>query len=103
MSIDLNFEIGDGEFDTQKYKSSFARSVAVNSDFRLKKITSNLNFIKVQAAQRGSLKGAIPKMSDTQGQAFVRMRKVSVYFIVFIVTKRKFLSPQNRSLINYCF
>lgn len=77
MNNESNFEFGDGEFESENYKSCFARSVAVNSDFRLKKITSNLDYKKVQSNQENGPKGAIPKMGDTQGHACVRMRKVS--------------------------
>lgn len=74
MSNESNFEIGDSEFDNQNYKSCFARSVAVNSDLKLEKITA---LKKGQSNQGEVLNGAIPKMSDMQGQNFVRMRKVS--------------------------
>lgn len=80
MSNESNFEFGDGEFDSQNYKSCFARSVVVNSDYRLKNIEANSDLIKVQSKQGQVLKGAIPKMGDTQGQHFVRMRKVSILF-----------------------
>lgn len=77
MSNESNFEFGDGEFDSQNYKSCFARSVVVNSDYRLKKIITTSDIRKVQSNHQGEvLKGAIPKMSDAQG-GFVRMRKVS--------------------------
>lgn len=75
MSNESNFEIGDSEFDIENYKSFFARSVAVNSDIKLKKSTA---LEKVQPNQEVVLQGAIPKMSDIPGQSFVRMRKVSI-------------------------
>lgn len=78
MSNESNFELRDSEFDSQNYKSCFARSVAVNSDLRLKKVTLKTDFKKVQSNQGEVLKGAIPKMGDSPGQSFVRMRKVSV-------------------------
>lgn len=78
MSNESHFEFRDSEFDSQNYKSCFARSVAVNSDFRVKNITLKTDFKKVQSNQGEVLKGAIPKMGDSQGHNFVRMRKVSV-------------------------
>lgn len=80
MSNVSNFEFGDGEFDSQNYKSCFARSVVVNSDYRLKNIIANSDLIKKVQLNQGQVKGAIPKMSDAQGQSFVRMRKVSIPF-----------------------
>lgn len=77
MSNESNFEFGDGEFDSQNYKSCFARSVVVNSDYRLKNIIENSDLIRVQSNPGQLFKGAIPKMSDAQGNGFVRMRKVS--------------------------
>lgn len=79
MNTETNFDFGDSEFDSQNYKSCFARSVAVNSDYRMKKLTAKLDFKNVQSKQ-GVQNGAIPK-TDSQGQVFVKMRKVSsIYF-----------------------
>lgn len=92
MINESSFELEDGEFDSQNYKSCFARSVVVNSDFRLKKVSKISDVQKVQLKQSEVLNGAVPKMSDTQGPpALVRMRKVSVKSA--IATKIDFLYP----------